>query len=132
MGIMAQWKSRAKHLKLEACTLYLACRDPRMPWHARLLGLAVVGYVLCPIDLIPDWIPVIGYLDDLLLAPLGIALVIKLTPPEVFQENRERAREMLENTPVNRVAAAIIIGIWLLTLGAIATWACHLYHHSGK
>jgi len=103
-----------------------------MPWYARLIGLAVVGYVLCPIDFIPDWVPIIGYLDDLILAPLGIALVIKLTPPQVFQENRERAQELLKNKPVIRAVAVIIIALWLLILGVAASWAYLFFHSSGK
>jgi uncharacterized membrane protein YkvA (DUF1232 family) len=109
------WKERVRQLKAETYALYLAYRDPRMPWYARLLAVCVVGYAFSPIDLIPDFIPVLGYLDDLVLVPLGIALTIRLVPNELMQECRERARsEMASGRPVSRMAAAIIVCIWLL------------------
>ena len=83
------WKDRAKTLKRETFTLYLACRHPRVPWYAKLLALIVVAYALSPIDLIPDFIPVLGYLDDLVLIPLGLMLVIRLIPADVLAECRQ-------------------------------------------
>lgn len=97
--------------------LYLVYKDPRMPWYARGLAAIVVGYAFSPIDLIPDFIPVLGYLDDIILVPLGIALVIRLIPGEVLDECRERART-LEDKPVNKTAAAVVILIWLLLAAA--------------
>jgi uncharacterized membrane protein YkvA (DUF1232 family) len=91
--------------------LWRAARDPRTPWYARWLALAVVGYALSPIDLIPDFIPVLGYLDDLLLVPLGIWLVLRLVPPQVMAEHRAAA----ERAPARRkslVAATIIVALW--------------------
>ena len=85
------WKQRARALQREVHAVYLAMRDPRTPWYARLLAGAVVAYAFSPIDLIPDPIPVLGYLDDLLLVPLGIVLVLRLIPAEVMQECRQRA-----------------------------------------
>jgi uncharacterized membrane protein YkvA (DUF1232 family) len=114
------WKQRVRRLKAETYALYLAYRDPRVPWYARFLAAIVVGYAFCPIDLIPDFIPVLGYLDDLLLVPLGIVLVLKLIPPEVMTEARERAQEgMAQGKPVNRAAAVVVVSIWLL-LAALA------------
>lgn len=113
--LLAIWKNRAKRLKVEAYALYLAYKDPRVPLHARIFTACVVGYAFSPIDLIPDFIPVLGYLDDLILVPAGIWLALKMIPPQVMAECRERAREILsQGKPVNRTAAAVIIGIWLL------------------
>jgi uncharacterized membrane protein YkvA (DUF1232 family) len=108
------WKARARQLQAEVYALYLACRDPRMPWYAKAVAVCVVGYALSPIDLIPDFIPVLGYLDDLVLVPLGIALALRMIPPAVMAECRERARsELVDGKPVSRVAAAVIVAIWL-------------------
>ncbi len=114
------WKQRARQLEAEVYAIYLAYRDPRTPWYARLFAACVVGYAFSPIDLIPDPIPVLGYLDDLVLIPLGIALALKMIPPLVMDECRERARQRQEQgKPVNWTAAGIIIAIWLL-LAALA------------
>jgi uncharacterized membrane protein YkvA (DUF1232 family) len=111
---LAIWKARARQLKTEVYALYLAYRDPRVPWYAKAVAVCVVGYALSPIDLIPDFIPVLGYLDDLVLIPLGIALTLRLIPPEVMVECRERARtELATRKPVSRAAAAVILAIWL-------------------
>jgi uncharacterized membrane protein YkvA (DUF1232 family) len=108
-------KKRARRLKTELYALYLAYRDPRVPWYARLFAASVVAYAISPIDLIPDFIPVLGYLDDLILVPLGIVLALRMIPPEVMAECRERAKEISrEGRPTNWVAAGVIIGIWLL------------------
>ena len=116
------WKQRARTLKTEVYALYLAYRDPRTPWHARLLAGIVVAYAFSPIDLIPDFIPVLGYLDDLLLVPLGVWLALKLIPPEVLAESRLKAQEALAaGKPVNWAAAAVIILLWL-GLAALAGW----------
>ncbi|MEJ5311229.1 MAG: YkvA family protein [Anaerolineae bacterium] len=112
---MESWKQRARQLKAETYALYLAYRDPRTPWYARVFTAIVVGYAFSPIDLIPDFIPVLGYVDDLVLVPLGIWLALKLIPPEVMAESRSRAQESLANgKPVNRAAAVVIVAIWLL------------------
>jgi uncharacterized membrane protein YkvA (DUF1232 family) len=116
------WRQRARRLKAETYALYLAYRDPRTPWYARLLAVAVVAYAVSPIDLIPDFIPVLGYLDDLLLVPLGIALVLKLIPAPVMAECRARAREAEAHGRLDgRGAAAAIIALWLLG-AALAVW----------
>ena len=109
------WKQRARQLKMETYALYLAYKDPRTPWYARWFAALVVGYAFSPIDLIPDFIPVLGYLDDLILVPLGAALALKMVPPDVLAESRKKAREaMSEGKPTNWAAAAVIIAIWLL------------------
>jgi len=121
---MEAWKQRARQLKAETYALYLAYRDPRTPWYARIFAAVVVGYAFSPIDLIPDFIPVLGYLDDLLLVPFGIWLALKMIPPEVMADSRGRAQEALANgKPVNRAAAVVIVGIWLLlaALGIVLT-----------
>ena len=94
-GVWARWKERVQALKLETWAVYLACRDPRTPWTARLVALCVVGYALSPIDLVPDFIPVLGYLDDLILVPLGLALALRMIPRPILDECRERARQEL-------------------------------------
>jgi uncharacterized membrane protein YkvA (DUF1232 family) len=109
------WKQRARQLKTETYAIYLAYKDPRVPWYARLFAACVVGYAFSPIDLIPDFIPVLGYLDDLVLVPVGIVLALKMIPPTVMAECREKALEIVgQGKPVNRAAAAAIIAIWLL------------------
>ena len=106
--------NKARLLKTEVYAIYLAYKDPRIPWYARLLAFCVVGYALSPIDLIPDFIPILGYLDDLILIPLGIALVLKMIPKNVMDEYREKARAtMLQGKPINWVAAVVIIGVWV-------------------
>lgn len=109
---MTRLRSWARHLKRETHALYLACRDPRTPWYARVLAGAVAAYAFSPLDLIPDVIPILGYLDDLLLVPLGIALAIRLVPADVMAECRARAAAATER-PTNRWAAAVIVAIWL-------------------
>ena len=109
------WKQRARQLKAQTYALYLAYRDPRTPWYARVIAAVVVGYAFSPIDLIPDFIPILGYLDDLVLVPLGIALALRMIPSEVMEESRAKAQEaMAGGKPVNRTAAVVIVIIWLL------------------
>ncbi len=114
------WKQRARQLKRETYAIYLAYRDPRVPWYARVFAACVVAYAFSPIDLIPDPIPVLGYLDDLIIVPLGIAFALKMIPPEVMAECRAKAQERLSgNKPINWIAAAVIVFVWLL-LAALA------------
>lgn len=115
MEYFDRWKKKALHLKLEAFTVYLACRDPRVPWYVKILALCVVGYAFSPIDLIPDFIPILGYLDDLILIPIGISIVIHMIPHEVLEECRKKAEQEASLTrPRNWIAALLIISIWLL------------------
>jgi len=110
-------KNRARLLKRDVYALSLAVRDPGTPWYARALAAGVVAYALSPLDLIPDFIPVVGYLDDLILVPIGIALAIKMIPQPIMQECRERA-EAGGGPPISRVGAAFMIAVWL----AAALW----------
>lgn len=110
-----KWKSYARQLKTEAYALYLAYRDPRVPWYARAFAACVVAYAFSPIDLIPDPIPILGYLDDLVLIPLGIAVALRLISPDVMAECRIKAQDALrEGNPVNWVAAGVIVTVWLV------------------
>lgn len=120
MGVLERWKQRAKQLKTETYAIYLAYRDPRVPWYAKLLITFVVAHTFSPIDLIPDFIPVLGYLDDLIVTPFGIALAIKMIPPAVLAECREEARSVVgQDKPTSWVAAAVIVAIWLLVAALI-------------
>jgi len=117
---MQTWKQRARQLKKETYAIYIACKDPRVPWYARLFAGFVVAYAFSPIDLIPDVIPIFGYLDDLVLVPLGIILVLKMIPPAVLAECRDKAEAaMNQGKPTSRIAAIAIVAIWLL-LGIVA------------
>jgi uncharacterized membrane protein YkvA (DUF1232 family) len=119
--MLESWKSQARKLKRETYALYLAYRDPRTPWVARLFSALVVAYAFSPIDLIPDPIPVLGYLDDLILIPLGIYLAVRMIPPEVLEECREQSESvMAQGKPVNRAAAVVIVAIWLMLAFAVA------------
>ena len=116
--MVRRWKKRARHLKTEVRAVYLACRDPRVPWYTRAIAVCVVAYALSPIDLIPDPIPVLGYLDDLVLVPAGIALVIRMIPPTVLAEARQRARfEAATGRQTGTFAAIVIVVIWLVIAG---------------
>jgi len=109
------WKRRAGQLRQEVYALYLAYKDHRVPWYAKLFAACVVAYAFSPIDLIPDFIPVLGYLDDLLLVPLGIYLVLKMIPDEVMAECRQKAQAaMSQPRPTNWLAASIIVAIWIV------------------
>jgi uncharacterized membrane protein YkvA (DUF1232 family) len=99
-------------LKRDAHAIFLASRDPRVPWYAKIFAIAVAGYALSPIDLIPDFIPVLGYLDDLIIVPLGIWLVIALIPEEVMREYRAVASAAAQR-PVSKAAAAVIVALWI-------------------
>ena len=121
MGLLQTAKQWARALKRDVLVVYLAARDPRTPWALRLLALAVAAYALSPIDLVPDFIPVLGYLDDLLIVPLGLALVLRLLPPPVRLAARERAARMLAR-PRSWLAAALIIMLWVLLAVLLFAW----------
>jgi uncharacterized membrane protein YkvA (DUF1232 family) len=116
----ARLKEWAGTIKRDVHAVYLAARDPRTPWYAKALALCVAGYALSPIDLIPDFIPVLGYLDDAIILPLGILAVVKLIPPGVMAEHRAAAA-LSELRPVNRTAAAVIVCIWVVSI-ALTIW----------
>lgn len=114
--MLALLKQQAKHLKGEVVALAYAQRHPDTPWHARVVALCVVAYALSPIDLIPDFIPVLGLLDDLILLPLGIYLALKLIPERIMLEARQRARERAPGAS-SRWGAAFVVFIWLTLIG---------------
>ena len=110
-----RWKQKSRQIKIEIYALYLAYRDPRVPWYAKAFVALVVGYAFSPIDLIPDFIPVLGYLDDLVLIPLGVFIALKMVPEKVMEDCRTRSKEVMsEKKPINRAAAIVIILIWLM------------------
>ena len=109
---LAKLRTRARELKRETYALYFACRDPRTPWYAKVLAGAIVAYALSPIDLIPDFVPVLGYVDDLVIVPLGLSLALRLVPDDVMVDCRARAATIAAR-PTNRAAAAVIIAIWV-------------------
>ncbi|MFK3688980.1 YkvA family protein [Agrobacterium tumefaciens] len=115
LGKLKRW---AKSIKRDVHALYLAARDPRTPFLAKVVALMVAAYALSPIDLIPDFLPVIGYLDDLLIVPLGILLAVRLVPPALLAEHRLTAAAA-PSRPVSRAAAAVFIGLWLVAALAI-------------
>jgi len=116
-------KERARALREQTYALHLAYRDPRVPWYAKLFTACVVAYALSPLDLIPDFIPVLGMLDDLLLVPLGIALAVRMIPEEVLAECREKARTAFAaGRPRSRAAAVAVVAVWLLLLVLVVGW----------
>lgn len=124
--MFARLKYWARGIKADIIALWLAAHDPRTPWLAKLLALLVAAYALSPIDLIPDFIPVIGYIDDLLILPLGVALAIRLIPPDLLAELRERSRAN-PALPENWMAAAFIILVWVVGLALISVWLLHRF-----
>ena len=117
---------RAKQIKSETLALYLAYKDSRTPFQAKIFAACVVAYAFSPIDLIPDFIPVLGYLDDVILVPLGIVLAIKMIPHEVMEESRIRARE-IHDKPINKGAAAVIVMIWILSVALCGCVAWRIF-----
>ncbi len=114
--MVEQLKSRARALKKEAYAIYLAAKDPRTPWYAKALIFFVVAHTFSPIDLIPDFIPVLGYLDDLIITPLGIALAVRMIPPEALEEARVKVTTQSVERGVGYVGMAVIIIIWILAI----------------
>ncbi|WP_414476273.1 YkvA family protein [Microvirga sp. M2] len=121
MRIGTRLKNWARAIKKDVVALYIAARDPRVPWHVKLAAAAIAAYALSPIDLIPDFIPVLGYLDDVIIVPLGILLVLRMIPDALMAEFREEAQRLSER-PVGRAAAVAIIGVWVAAT-ALTLWA---------
>ena len=115
----------ARTLKRDVHAIYLAAHNPRVPWYAKALAMAVAGYALSPIDLIPDFIPVFGYVDDLIIVPLGIWLVVSLIPQELMAEYRAIASKA-EQRPRSNGAAIVIIAIWVVGTASLA-WVGFAY-----
>jgi len=125
-------KRRVEDLKRETFALYLATRDPRTPWYAKAFVAVVVAYAVSPIDLIPDFIPVLGVLDDLILIPAGAWVAYRLIPREVLDDCRRRARESMgQGRPSGRTAAVVVIVIWLALAAACALWAWEAFAPRG-
>ncbi|GAB1594576.1 YkvA family protein [Lysobacter claricitrinus] len=121
MSMTSRLRGWARALKRDTLVVYFAARDPRTPWGVRLLALGVAAYALSPIDLIPDFIPVLGYLDDLLIVPLGIALVMRWLPAGIKADAHARAAAMAER-PTSRGMAMVIGAIWIAAIALVATW----------
>jgi uncharacterized membrane protein YkvA (DUF1232 family) len=119
LSIVRTW---ARGLKRDVHAVYLAARDPRTPWYARAAAMLVAAYALSPIDLIPDFIPILGYLDDLLIVPLGIFLVVRLIPADVLEEHRMSVAERQTTRPVSYAAAVFMVGMWVVVAGALYWW----------
>jgi uncharacterized membrane protein YkvA (DUF1232 family) len=115
----------ARAIKRDVHAIYLAGRDPRVPWCAKALALCVAGYALSPIDLIPDFVPLLGYLDDVVIVPAGILAVVILIPPEIMAEHRAAAAAAVER-PVSHTASIIVVCIWLVGI-ALTGWAAYRY-----
>ena len=115
---LKQW---AREIKTDVIAIYLAARDPRVPWYAKALAFGVAGYALSPIDLIPDFVPLLGYLDDVIIVPLGILAVVKLVPPHLMVEHRENAARISEK-PVSRISAVVIVLVWAASISLVAWW----------
>lgn len=127
-SLVQKLRNRAGRLKAETYGLYLAARDRRTPWYVRFLVAAIAAYALSPIDLIPDFIPIIGYLDDLVLLPMLITLAIRLIPDQVLTECQGRAQRALESSrPVSRIAAGVILAFWSLSAALISWWAYNAF-----
>jgi uncharacterized membrane protein YkvA (DUF1232 family) len=119
--MLSRLKAWATRITRDVVAVWLAARDPRTPWAARLLAAAVAAYALSPLDLIPDFIPVLGYLDDLLIVPLGILLVVKLIPPDLMALYRAEAAALAAR-PSSTAAAIVIVALWIATAGLLLWW----------
>lgn len=125
--MLERFKQEARKLKRETLVLYLVYKDPRVARWKRLFLALVIGYALSPIDLVPDFIPVLGYLDDLVLVPLGIRIALKLIPPEIIAECRKKVMEQNESTiPVGKKTALVIVLFWAIGLLLIMMWSISL------
>ena len=118
----------ARNLKHDVVALWLAARDPRVPWYAKAVAGMVAAYALSPIDLIPDFVPILGYADDLLIVPLGILLAIRLIPTDLLDEHRRTARAIAER-PVSRTAAIVIASLWVLPALTVSAWLAFKFMH---
>ena len=112
---LESWKRRARQLSAQTYALYLAYRHPKTPWYAKVFAALIVGYVFSPIDPIPDFVPFVGLLDEMVVVPIGVLIAAKMIPREVMEECQEKAREVAEGEkPVSRVAAVAVVSVWLL------------------
>jgi uncharacterized membrane protein YkvA (DUF1232 family) len=122
------WKRRARQLSAQTYALYLAYRHPRTPWYAKVFAALIVGYVFSPIDPIPDFIPGVGLLDEMVVVPIAVLLAAKMIPRQVMEECQEKSQEMAKGEkPVNRVAAVIVVAVWLLCVALAAFLATRVF-----
>lgn len=122
------WKRRARQLSAQTYTLYLAYRHPRTPWYAKVFAALIVGYVFSPIDPIPDFIPGLGLLDEMVVVPIGVLFATKMIPRDVIEECRDKAREVAEGEkPVSRVAAGVVVAVWLLCVALAVFLALRVF-----
>ena len=120
------WRANTRKLKVQSIALYFAWRDPRTPWYAKALAGFVAAYAFSPIDLIPDFIPILGFLDDLILLPIGITLALRLIPPDVMADCQLKAEAQLQSgKPQAKFMGIVIITVWVLLLLAILAWSAH-------
>src|SRR5215472_2458877 len=133
MAWVAALKARARALKAEVVALYFAARHSRTPWYAKAFVVAIVAYALSPIDLIPDFIPVLGFVDEIILLPFAIALAVKMIPADIMAECRARAsQQLLRASRIGRIGAAIIVLFWIALVVLAAIWAHSLFAHGGE
>ena len=125
VSFLSRLRTWAREIKRDVYALYLASRDPRVPWYAKLTAACVAAYALSPIDLIPDFVPVLGYLDDLIIVPLGIALAVRLVPKAVLAEHRATAARAAD-VPVSKVGGAAIVALWIAAI-ALTGWVIWRY-----
>jgi uncharacterized membrane protein YkvA (DUF1232 family) len=122
------WKQRARQLTAQTYVLYLAYRHPRTPWYAKLFAALIVGYVFSPIDPIPDFIPGVGLLDEMVVVPIGVLIAAKMIPRDIMQECQEKARAMAEGEkPVSRIAAVVVVGVWLVCVALAVILALRVF-----
>ena len=127
--MLADLRRRARLIKRDTLALYLAARHPATPWYAKALAVAIAGYALSPIDLIPDFIPLLGYLDDVILLPAAILLCVRLIPPAVLAESRRQAdAAFADGRPISRTAGVIIVVIWLALAAASVYWLWRIFY----
>jgi len=119
--IITSARTWARTIKRDVVALSIGARDPRVPWYAKVAAGACAAYALSPIDLIPDFIPVLGYLDDVVIVPLGIMLAVRLTPPALMEEFRAEALRRGAR-PTNLLGAAVIVSLWAVAAGWLAWW----------
>jgi len=125
---LEMWKQHARRLSAQTYALYLAYRHPRTPWYAKVFAALIVGYVFSPIDPIPDFIPGVGLLDEMVVVPIGVLLAAKMIPQDVFEECREKAREVAEGEkPVSRIAAVVIVAVWVMCVALAVFLALRIF-----
>ena len=122
------WKRWARQLSAQSYAIYLAYQHPKTPWYAKVFAALIVGYVFSPIDPIPDFIPLVGLLDEMVVVPIGVLLAAKMIPPDVMQECQEKAREVAEGEkPVSRAAAVVVVAVWLLFVALAVSLALCIF-----